>query len=638
MYLRHKFCNRLNGKCDIVLALSMMFFVVSSVFVNCGAASAQTVSNPSDYAESLISEGVALGVVNYCGDATQFIVEINKDYLCGISQGRLKVFSKDDVRDISSYYLTSSRISRIFEYYKGYVYLPCRSDGIHIFDVSDPSEIRFVGKLDYGHYSYATLRISEEIMYAPISRTNQLAALSLADPENPEELSRCDLGNSISPQHICVVGNMVYVLGSKVLIAVDYSDVMAPVIAGRIPFKTNSSVGGLTVNGSNAYLFTGRQMHIFDISNPQKMTNAGSIKADWCPHANLREGRIYGFNGTSTHIYDLSDPVKPKQVVRASGASGRLLMGKDCDWVIDASGSAKEVEGLAIMPSGDRFAFETRTAIASDQYLYAFCGRDLRVFDISSPAEPKQVGRLKSSSFSRSAVLLDGDYLYTPREIIDVSDPSKPVLCHKFTSGNAKGMDMAGDFLFRSDRDGFDIFNVVDRSKPKMLKSMAVDEEVYRIIVDKGVVFLGLKTGAVRSCSLNEAFELVMLDEVQLGSTSMGIVMDMSREGDLLYVALNGDGIASVDISNPADMKIFAGYNTSQFSEQVFAVDSYAYVADGSGGTCIIDMSRKGYENILALHPTSDWSNSLCVSGNFVYTTQSDNGFVIYSTVLPLRD
>jgi hypothetical protein len=615
-----------------------MFFVVSSVLVNCGAARAQTVSNPSDYAESLISDGVALGSVNYCGDATQFVVEINDGYLCGISQGRLKVFSKSDVRDISSYYLTSSRIKRIFEYYKGYVYLSRRSDGIHIFDVSDPAEIRFVGKLDFGYYSYATLRISEDIMYAPILRANQIAALSLADPENPEELSRCDLGKNVTPQHICVVDKMVYVLGRRVLIAVDYSDVTAPVIAGRIPFETNSVAGGLTVNGSYAYLFTNRQMYIFDISNPQKITKAGAIKADLCPYANLREGHIFGSHGTSTYIYDLSDPVKPKRVARASGASGRLLMGKDCDWVIDASGSAKEVEGLAIMPSGDRFSFETRTVIASEEYLYAFCRGNLRVFDIFSPAEPKQVGTMKSFSFSRSAVLLDGDYLYTPREIIDVSDPSKPVQCHKFTSGNGKGMDMVGDFLFRSNRDGFDIFNVADPSKPKMLKSIAIDGEIQRIIVDKGVVFLGLEAGIVRSYSLNKAFELVTLDEVKAGSTNRGMIMDMSLEGDLLYLALNGDGIASVDISDPEDLKIYASFDTSQYSEQVFAVDSYAYVADGSGGTCIIDMSKKGYEKIFASHPTSDWSNSLCVSGNFVYTTQSDNGFVIYSTVLPLRD
>ncbi len=154
----------------------------------------------------------------------------------------------------------------------------------------------------------------------------------------------------------------------------------------------------------------------------------------------------------------------------------------------------------------------------------------------------------------------------------------------------------------------------------------------------KGVIFLGLKTGAVRSCSLNESFGLVTLDEVQLGSTDMGIVMDMSLEGDLLYVALNGDGIASVDISDPEDMKAYASFNTSQFSEQVFAVNGYAYVADGSGGTCIIDMSKRGYEKIIASHPTTDWSNSLCVTGNFVYPTQSDNGFAIYITVLPIRD
>jgi hypothetical protein len=631
-------CNRLNDKCDIVLTLNIMFFVALAILVSCGAAIGQTVSNPSDYAESLISESVALGVVNYCGDATQFVAEINDDYLCGISQGRLKVFRKDDVRDISSYYLTSSRIMRIFEYYKGYVYLPRRSDGIHIFDVNDPSAIRFVGKLDYGHFSYATLPISEEIMYVPVMNKNQIVALSLADPENPEELSRCDLGKSVTPQHICVVDNMVYVLGSRVLIAVDYTDITAPVIAGSIPFKTNSSVGGLTVKGSYAYFFTDGKMYIFDISNPEEITSAGRIKAKWRPYANLRKGHIIGFHGNSTSIYNLSNPIKPRKVLGNSGASEKLLMGKDSDWVVNSSGSANKDGGSSFIYVGDRFAFESNTVIAQEQYLYTFSMRGLRVFDISSPAEPKQVSALDSLRFSRSAVLLDGDYLYTPREIIDVSDPHKPVRCHKFTGGSGKGMDITGDYLFRCNHDGFDIYNVADPSSPRKLTSMVVDGEVSRIVIANGVVFIGLNTGVIKSYSFNKSLELVMLDEVQLSSTKWGTVMDMSLEGDLLYVALNGDGIASVDISDPEDLKIYASFDTSQFSEQVVAIDSFAYVADGSGGTCIIDMSKKGHEKIIASHPTSDWSNSLCVNGNFVYTTQSDNGFVIYSSVLTLRD
>jgi len=114
----------------------------------------------------------------------------------------------------------------------------------------------------------------------------------------------------------------------------------------------------------------------------------------------------------------------------------------------------------------------------------------------------------------------------------------------------------------------------------------------------------------------------------------MGILLDFYCEDNLLYTALNTEGIASIDISNPHDLQIYSRFNTSQCSEKLFVANTFAYVADGSGGTLIIDMTR-GFERQIASYQTTGWARSLAVSGNYVFSCESDNGILILYSQSP---
>jgi len=610
-------------------------FLFACLFVSvAGAADAQSVASSAEYARRLIDEGGLLAPVNYYGDKSQFVAEVSDDYLCGISQGRLKVFSKSDVEYISSYYLTPSRILRTFEFYDGCVYLPCGYKGISVFDVREPGHIRLVGQIELSHGGYGKIEIRDGVLFAPDSKTQSLVVLSLENPQEPVEISRCVLGKEVNPQKVFVTDDIVYVQGTKMLVAVDCSDITSCAVLGRVEIKTRSSVGGVVVKDSYAYLFTSGELRIYDVAKPDEMKAVGAVKATWCCQAVLRGEHIFGFGDNGVYVYDLTDPLKPELVRRCfNGVPGHFLVGSRADWVVGNSGRVEKSVGLPYFSGlSGRFGFEADNVVAGGDYLYVFGEGGLHVLDISSPTEPKEIGSLKISSFFRSTVLLRDDYLYTPLGIIDVSNPRKCVQTCRM-SGAGRALALFGDFLFRSTADGIDIYDVSDVSKPKVLKSMSADEEVRRIVIDKGIVYLGLEKGLIRSCRLDEQFNLVTLDQVQLAQGDMGITMDMCVEGQLLYVALNGDGIASIDISDPEDLRIYSRFNTSQFSEQIKVVNGYAYVADGSGGTLVIDMATKGYEKLLASYQTTDWTRSLDIQGNYVYTSEGDNGIGIFVTV-----
>jgi len=323
-------------------------FLFACLFVSvAGAADAQSVASSAEYARRLIDEGGLLAPVNYYGDKSQFVAEVSDDYLCGISQGRLKVFSKSDVEYISSYYLTPSRILRTFEFYDGYVYLPCGYKGISVFDVREPGQIRLVGQIELSHGGYGKIEIRDGVLFAPDSKTQSLVVLSLENPQEPVEISRCVLGKEVNPQKVFVTDDIVYVQGTRVLVAVDCSDITSCAVLGRVEIKTRSSVGGVVVKDSYAYLFTSGELRIYDVAKPDEMKAVGAVKATWCCQAVLRGEHIFGFGDNGVYVYDLTDPLKPELVRRCfNGVPGHFLVGSRADWVVGNSGRVEKSVGL----------------------------------------------------------------------------------------------------------------------------------------------------------------------------------------------------------------------------------------------------------------------------------------------------
>jgi hypothetical protein len=163
-----------------------------------------------------------------------------------------------------------------------------------------------------------------------------------------------------------------------------------------------------------------------------------------------------------------------------------------------------------------------------------------------------------------------------------------------------------------------------------VIKKISFEEKLNKIFVHNGIIYLGFLEGKLRSCKLELDLTLTALDEIELAATERGLIMDFCVENDFLYVALNGDGIASVDIEDPYNMQVYARFNTSQYSEQIDVFNAYAYVADGSGGTLVVDMLTKGFEKKVASYPSTDWTWAIAIAGSYVYTCESDNGIAIF--------
>ena len=616
-----------------VLIFSLVYRTAPALIITRSAAQEQT--------NKVLSEEAFLPPINAFGDTTQYVAAISDDLLCGVSQSRLKIFSKDNVENVISSYWTPYRLPRVFEYYKGYIYLVQPYGGIQIFDVRKPEKITLVNKIGIRVATLAEIEVREDKLFMVDERTKELVVLSLADPEDPQEISRYPLDGSMFENSIScieVADDTVYVLGAKGLTVLDVHDLKSPKLLGSVGIDTKNRLRGLVVKDSYAYTYATDELIVLDISNPQAIEQKSAIRADWCYHAVLRDNYFMGFGGNGVFIYDLSDPSKPKLVRKYhNDIPGSFLIGKEQDYLVDDKGKAKPVTGPThFRQVQSRFGFRADNIVVRDKFAYVFASSQLRILDISTPRAPKQISGLRISTGGRDTVLLEDRYLYTPRQIIDISDPAKPTIVKSLKGGS--GVTLENKRLFVANRNNLDIWDVNEPAEATMVKSISFDEQLNKVFVHKGILYLGFYRGKLRSCRLEDDLTLRKLDEIELAKGAHGIIMDFCQEDDFLYAALNEDGICSVDIQDPNNLKLHARFKTSQFSEQIEVVDAYAYVADGSGGTLIIDMGEKGYEKIIASYPTTDWTRAIAVSDNYVYSCDGDSGIMIFGSNLPELD
>ena len=578
-------------------------------------------------------EGALLSPVGAFGDTTQYVVSISDEMLCGVSQGRLKTFTKDNADNVISSYWIPHRTMHTFEYYQGYIYLPQGYKGVWIFDVRRPEKIRLAGVINIPVASYAEIEINEDRLFLVDTLINSLIVLSIENPEEPREIYQYPLPEGVGiGAKVSIVDDRIYILCHAGLVIFNAQDPSNPELLWKISIESQISLGALVVKEPYVYVYAGHEIRIFGISRFGAMEQQAVIDSTFCSHAVLRGNHFIGFGMNGVYIYDLSLPLSPELVRQYfNHMPGDFLIGESQDYVINENGKVEPLTGLPYFSGNpSRFGFRADNIIIREIFAYILGSGRLWIFDISLPWAPQHIADVSVSQGGRQSVLINGDYLYTPSQMVDISQVAEPLPIMRLSNGFGTGVAIKDDYLLIANQQSLEIWEIQIPSEATLIKNISFEQILNKIFVHKGIIYLGFLEGRLSSCVLEDDLSLTTLDEIELTATEMGFIMDFCPEKNFLYVALNEDGIASVDIEDPHNMQVYARFNTSQFSEQVKVSDAFAYVADGSGGTLVIDMLQKGFEKKLASYPSTDWTRAIAISGRYVYTCESDNGIAIY--------
>ena len=244
------------------------------------------------------------------------------------------------------------------------------------------------------------------------------------------------------------------------LSVVDVSNPVMPVARGMIVLEESQDASDIAVVSGCAYLARHYGLSIIDISNPDALVQLESWIAPPTDSGNSPSDRVviidkYAFVSDSAKerlvILDLSDPSIP--ILAGIYAMPRRTV--------------KEPVGYYSIRAGKIFAF-------TGNYLLV-AGNDIRILDISNPANPLQIGVYDLTPTDISYPYTDdmaiaGGFAYVAAgfaglQIVDLSDPTAPKGVGVFPEiGYAKRVVIGSNFAYVLD--GYGRVWVMDISNP----------------------------------------------------------------------------------------------------------------------------------------------------------------------------
>lgn len=374
-----------------------------------------------------------------------------------------------------------------------------------------------------GQYGGSSIAVAVKGQYAYLGQGPRLITLDVSNPSSPTALSRSDILPGIVHGVVVDEGYVYVTTRYSGLHVFDISQPSVPKEIGAVA-PTTPGCGALVLEDDIAYIACNPSgLFIVDVSdpaNPQTLSS-GLISGGMFSIAFLKN-HVYLADSSSASIiiFDVADPRNPQQVGVFEAAAIPSQVGVMID-AVDRCGDnlclAVPNHGFVILdisePAnpkilGDVTQFWPSGVISDGQFAYLLDDMEgLRVFDISNPAQPQQVGIMATSvggfeftvhETPRGMSIADS-ILYVPDQAyglipIDIRNPAQPVRLGQYMSPVPDWMmdiQVVGETAYAVCRYGG--FRILDVSDPTNMVELAYDDarKNLNLQVPSGVEVIG---------------------------------------------------------------------------------------------------------------------------------------------------
>lgn len=463
----------------------------------------------------------------------------------------------------------------------------------------------------------------------------RLYVWDMTDPFSPVLISQTESSDALGG--VCVQGHLAYVPGGVSLHVFDISDLSQPV-----ELRSSWNSGAIiAIRDETLFLLDG-DVEILDISIPTWIRRKGSYRSEAVLRsAVLSDQTVFVAASDGLHVVDVSNlripiarTIVPGVNLRTVATNGTLVSTQDSHgdlrlYEIDANGIPQVVADVELGVGGTfgRMIFR-------DSLLFVANGLNgLRVFDVSTPSEPVEIGQVHVPG-SVTQMRLDANraLLYVDQyrtAFVDLSRiaPSA-VLATLPTGGQPKALDVAGDLVLVADGPmGLAVFDVSDRANPSLIQRLMFDGECTRVAVYGTVVGVSHVTG-ITLLNLNDLPHMTATSVIP----TIDVAWDVAIDGSLLATAERTARSRLFDISDPAapiELGTATAFVGERF-ERVLLSGSTLLAATGFGQNILaFDVSDPEHPSLLSWgfgpnHP-SDW----VWNEGYLYVTGGSNGLSI---------
>ncbi len=499
-----------------------------------------------------------------------------------------------------------------------YVLLGNNGGDLRVFDIGRPDAPEEVGSLQFAYCCAQGITVHGSQLL--VSGYGGPWFIDVSTPETPQLLWSGDY--SVVHDASGAANFALLAAGEDGLVVLDISIPSAPTVVGNYP--TAGEARNVRVMGQYAIVVDDEALRVIDMAIPSAPTEVGEFDLDvgYASTLVVREQLAYLATPRRLLLVDLCNPVNPEQIgeinTHLDGFAVSLpnvygfKSGRDLIVFDVSTPSAPSVRETSV--NGNARAVELRGGYA---YL---ANKDSSIIDVSPEENMRVISRIDAPGcavqLSDSLAIVDGGKNLT---IIDISDVYNPqtlgsVSHHSYFGGCP--IAIKGNFVFRALNDyesSVGSIIVVDFSDPQ-------DPQ----ITTEGVVDDYSTVGAVATFGdhlfVGKGRELVILDittpsqpieitRLDLGSGVNGIAAD----DGILYVAAAGSGLRIIDVSNPANPVEISSLATPGWATSVALDGQFLWIGDNLS-VGVVDISDPFAPAMVGATGIPGWAHDIAVN------------------------
>jgi hypothetical protein len=502
--------------------------------------------------------------------------------------------------------------------------------------------LTFVDRIESGT-SYA-IAPKGDVLFAGLGY--RLLALDISDPTQPHRIASLDIGGA---GDIALQGDLAYVVSGTGLKILDVSDPTQPVVVGT----EASDISGVAVAGTLAVVCGFNTAGVVDVSDPEAPFLVGSVPLLGVIASRVAISAPYAYvvdwHPGELRVIDISNPTAPVQVSELGACTNgfglevdgnRAYVSTDCRplSIIDI-GNPAAPSLLGNAPGwreGYGLAVRDNIAYVNEYY-------NLVVFDVSDPTAITQIG--STSSPLGYDLALQGDYLYSPAfRIFDVSNPAAPAQVGVFERLYDPSAEQAvGGLLYVGEYfNGLRVLDVSDPHAPHFLADIGSNWAPTSYHIRGNELFIGTTDFPID----NTGAGFVICDVSNLASPQIitqhqgyDIVVDVSADDRYLYAlgyGMNyGNSLSIYDVTDLADPVLVSVLVFPRFMHRLEVRDHVAYVATGEDGLRVVDVSSPASPQVVAIWGQGANVADVVLSGPYAFVLDPDAGLTVLAVVRP---
>jgi uncharacterized delta-60 repeat protein len=503
-----------------------------------------------------------------------------------------------------------------------YAYVADGDAGLQVINVSNPTNCVWVGRLDTSGDARAVV-VSGNIAYVADGDAG-LQVINVSTPSIPVRVGTYNTDGFANG--VTVSGTYAYVAdGNSGLAVVNVTTPSNPVRAGWL--DTGGYASGVAMSGNFALVADGEAgLRVIYVASPSNLTLAASLDTHgYTQGLAVLGSRVFLADGDAgLGVVDVSSPANPAEMghcLRSSWTSGVAVSG---DHVYLADGTAGVQVINVSAPALPKWVASIETnasvqnVVVSGNHLYtlstvwdtsAGVNRSrVTVFDISSPANPAQVGILETNCYAQG-LALSGNYAFTVMswwdevlrdvallQVADVTSPANPRWMGAFqandyfqslaASGNYAYLgSYRWDSVLQQNVVSLHVIDVSIPASPRWVGSYETNRGGMQGMTVSGNYVYLLIEDSLQVIDVSTASNPTRVGGCTLGTYGSSVALS----GQFAYVAIQETGVEVVDISNPSRPERVGRCDTSGSAVGLALAGSHIYVADGPGGLAILD-------------------------------------------------